>query len=237
MKLSIILPVKNEAKGIIETLDLIIKELNKINYEIVVINDYSDDDSYKIIEEKSKNEKEIKLFNNYKKGLGGAINMGIEKSTGEVICIMMADLSDDISDLKKYYNLIQTENIDAVFGSRFISGSKVIDYPFKKLILNRIFNYVTKFIFLSDYNDFTNAFKIYKKEALTRSMPLISESFNIFLEIPLKIISRKMKYKIIPISWKNRKEGKAKFDMKELRSKYLFTLIYCFLEKIILKKK
>ena len=149
----------------------------------------------------------------------------------------MADLSDDISDLKKYYNLIQTENIDAVFGSRFISGSKVVDYPFKKLILNRIFNYVTKFIFLSDYNDFTNAFKIYKKEALTRSMPLISESFNIFLEIPLKIISRKMKYKIIPISWKNRKEGKAKFDMKELRSKYLFTLIYCFLEKIILKKK
>ena len=68
-------------------------------------------------------------------------------------------------------------------------------------------------------------------------MPLISESFNIFLEIPLKIISRKMKYKIIPISWKNRKQGKAKFDMKELRSKYLFTLIYCFLEKIILKKK
>jgi len=237
MKLSIILPVKNEAKGIIETLDLIIKELNKINYEIVVINDCSDDDSYKIIEEKSKNEKGIKLFNNFKKGLGGAINMGIEKSTGEVICIMMADLSDDISDLKKYYNLIQTENIDAVFGSRFISGSKIIDYPFKKLILNRIFNYVTKFIFLSDYNDFTNAFKIYKKEALTRSMPLISESFNIFLEIPLKIISRKMKYKIIPISWKNRKQGKAKFDMKELRSKYLFTLIYCFLEKIILKKK
>ena len=127
-----------------------------------------------------KNEKEIKLFNNYKKGLGGAINMGIEKSTGEVICIMMSDLSDDISDLKKYYSLIQAENIDAVFGSRFINGSKVVDYPIKKLILNRIFNYFTKFIFLSDYNDFTNAFKIYKKKALTRSMPLISESFIFF---------------------------------------------------------
>ena len=94
--------------------------------------------------------------------------MVIEKSTGEVSWIMMADLSDDISDLKKYYNLIQTENIDAVFGSRFISGSKVVDYPFKKLILNRIFNYVTKFIFLSDYNYFTNAFKIYKKESLKK---------------------------------------------------------------------
>ena len=67
-------------------------------------------------------------------------------------------------------------------------------------------------------------------------MPLVSESFNIFLEMPLKIISRKMKYEIIPIAWKNRKVDKAKFNIKELRSKYLFTLIYCFLEKILLRK-
>ena len=56
------------------------------------------------------------------------------------------------------------------------------------------------------------------------------------LPMPLKIISRKMKYKIIPISWTNRKEGASKFDIKELRAKYLFTLIYCLLEKILLKK-
>ena len=91
-------------------------------------------------------------------------------------------------------------------------------------------------LFISDYNDFTNAFKIYKKNALLKTFPLVSESFNIFLEIPLKIISRKMKYKIIPISWINRKEGTSKFDIKELRAKYLFTLIYCLLEKILLKK-
>ena len=95
---------------------------------------------------------------------------------------------------------------------------------------------VTKLLFISDYNDFTNAFKIYRKNALLKTFPLVSESFNIFLELPLKIISRKMKYKIIPISWTNRKEGKSKFDIKELKSKYLFTLIYCWLEKILLKK-
>ena len=109
----------------------------------------------------------------------------------------MSDLSDSIEDLKKYYTIIENENVDAVFGSRFISGSKIIDYPKKKLILNRIFNIVTKLLFLSDYNDFTNAFKIYKKNALLKTFPLVSESFNIFLELPLKIISRKMKYKII----------------------------------------
>ena len=237
MKLSIILPVKNESAGIIKTLDFIINSIKEIDYEIIIINDFSDDNSNEVIDKKSKENSKIKLFNNDRKGLGGAINMGINKSSGSVICIMMADMSDDILDLKIYYKLIQEKNLDAVFGSRFIKGSQVSDYPIRKLILNRIFNYITKFIFFSDYNDFTNAFKIYKKEALVKTMPLVSESFNIFLEIPLKIISRKMNYKIIPIKWNNRKLGKAKFDIKELRSKYLFTLFYCLLEKILLRKR
>ena len=236
MKLSIILPVRNESAGIIKTLDFIINSIREIDYEIVIINDFSDDNSNEIIDKKSKENSKIKLFNNKIRGLGGAINLGIEKSTGEAICIMMADMSDSIEDLKKYYNLIQSENLSAVFGSRFIKGSNLSGYPMKKLILNRIFNYFTKFIFFSEYNDFTNAFKIYKKDALLKAMPLVSESFNIFLEMPLKIISRKMNYRIIPIAWENRRGGKAKFNIKELRSKYLFTLIYCFLEKILLKK-
>ena len=150
---------------------------------------------------------------------------------------MMADLSDDIDDLKKYFNLIKKEKLDAVFGSRFIKGSKLKDYPTKKLILNRIFNLFVQILFLNRYNDYTNAFKIYKAETIKKMIPFVSESFNIFLEIPLKFISRGCVYKIIPISWYNRKIGKAKFNIKELRSKYLFTLIYCLIEKILLKKK
>ena len=126
--------------------------------------------------------------------MGGAISEGISRSAGEAICIMMCDLSDDINDLKKYYNIIKNEQVDAVFGSRFIKGSKINYYPKKKLILNRIFNLATKLLFVSDYNDFTNAFKIYRRDALLKTFPLVSESFNIFLELPLKIISRKMKF-------------------------------------------
>ena len=236
MKLSIIIPIRNEANVIAKSLDLISNNIKEINYEVIAVNDFSEDDSYNIIDEIKKENSKIKLYNNKIRGLGGAINLGIEKSTGEAICIMMADMSDSIEDLKKYYNLIQSENLSAVFGSRFIKGSNLSGYPMKKLILNRIFNYFTKFIFFSEYNDFTNAFKIYKKDALLKAMPLVSESFNIFLEMPLKIISRKMNYRIIPIAWENRRGGKAKFNIKELRSKYLFTLIYCFLEKILLKK-
>ena len=237
MSLSIIIPVFNEEDQIKVTLKKLLKIKKKINnFEIILINDFSTDNTFSTLEKLIENKNQFKLYNNKKKGLGGAIIEGINKSSGESICIMMSDLSDDIEDFKNYYNIIKEEQLDAVFGSRFMKGSKVIDYPKKKLILNRIFNIATKLLFISDYNDFTNAFKIYKKNALLKTFPLVSESFNIFLELPLKIISRKMKYKIIPISWINRKEGTSKFDIKELRAKYLFTLIYCLLEKILLKK-
>ena len=236
MKLSIIIPVRNEEFLINKIIDQLQAKLKISPYEIIFINDFSTDNTATVIKKLIENNPKINIYENNKKGLGGAITLGINKASGEAICIMMSDLSDDIDDLEKYYNIIKLENFDAVFGSRFIKGSKISGYPRKKLILNRIFNIVTKLLFISNYNDFTNAFKIYKKEALLKTFPLVSESFNIFLELPLKIISRKMKYKIIPITWINRKEGVSKFDIKELRAKYLFTLVYCLLEKLLLKK-
>jgi dolichol-phosphate mannosyltransferase len=236
MKLSIIIPIRNEEYSVKKIIDQLENNLGKLSFEIIFINDFSTDNTEKVTQELIKNRPQFSLYKNIRKGLGGAITQGINNSSGEAVCIMMSDLSDSIDDLQKYYNIIKTEDIDAVFGSRFIRGSKVVDYPKKKLILNRIFNVITKILFISSYNDFTNAFKIYKRKALLKTFPLVSESFNIFLELPLKIISRKMKYKIIPISWTNRKEGVSKFDIKELRAKYLFTLIYCLLEKLLLKK-
>ena len=236
MKLSIIIPVRNEEFLIKKIIDQLQSKLKILSYEIIFINDFSTDNTAKIIKELIETKPQINIYENKRKGLGGAIAEGINKADGEAVCFMMSDLSDNIDDLEKYYNIIKNENVDAVFGSRFVKGSKIIDYPKKKLMLNRVFNIITKLLFFSDYNDFTNAFKIYKKKALLKTFPLVSESFNIFLELPLKIISRKMKYKIIPISWINRKEGASKFDIKELRAKYLFTLIYCLTEKLLLKK-
>jgi len=124
-----------------------------------------------------------------------------------------------------------------VLGSRFIKMSKVKNYPLFKLILNRFANNIIRIIFFSDYNDFTNAFKIYEKKVLVKLFPLVSENFNIFLELPLKIITRKYKYKIIPINWNGRSHGVSKFKIKEIGSMYIFTLLYCFFEKILLNKK
>ena len=213
-------------------------ELKNLPYEIIFINDFSTDNSPRLIEEIIKTKEQINLYENKKRGLGGAITEGINKAKGEAICIMMCDLSDDVNDVYKYYKIINSnKNLDAVFGTRFAKNSKVRNYPYFKLILNRIANNIIRLLFLSKYNDFTNAFKIYKKDVLLKLFPLVSENFNIFLELPLKIMTRNLNYKIVSINWYGRKIGESKFKIKEIGSKYIFTLIYCFLEKILLKKK
>ena len=193
MKLSIIVPHFNEENNLeIFCKNFIDKNLIE-NYEIVFVDDYSTDKT-KILTNKlyKSYQNFIFLNNNEKKGLGGAIRTGIKNSTGDLIAIMMSDSSDSVEDLQNYYDLSIDGNYDAILGSRFIEGSKIFNYPKKKLILNRVFNYLVKILFLSDYNDFTNAFKIYKKKTLISIFPLVSENFNIFLEMPLKIIYRNL---------------------------------------------
>ena len=235
--LSILIPVRNEQENVHIISNEIENKIENKNYEIVFINDFSEDNTLNELSNLSKSNNKIIYFNNSRKGLGGAIDLGIQKSNGKFICIMMSDSSDTVEDLNFYYRVISSENLDAVFGSRFIKGGKVVNYPKIKLILNRFGNLLAKLLIWSDLNDFTNGFKIYKKDTLLSLYPLVSESFNIFFELPLKTITRGFKYKIVPISYYNRTVGEAKFKIDELGSKYIFTLLYCFLEKILLKTK
>ena len=139
MKLSIIIPIKNEELLIKKITDQLQTKLESLQHEIIFINDFSTDSTVKITEEIIKDKSQMFIYNNKRKGLGGAITEGISKANGEAVCIMMSDLSDSIEDLKKYYTIIENENVDAVFGSRFISGSKIIDYPKKKTDIEQNF--------------------------------------------------------------------------------------------------
>ena len=78
--------------------------------------------------------------------------------------------------------------------------SKVNDYPLQKLVLNRIFNFFVSLIFGINIMIILMHLKFTLKKALLEIMPLISESFNVFLEIPLKIISRNYDYITVPIN-------------------------------------
>lgn len=237
MDLTILIPVKNEEDNIPLIINKIESKKINLKYEILFINDNSNDNTVKIIEKYLKTRNNINLINNRKQGLGESIRNGIKYGKGKYLSIIMCDGSDDLEDLRKYIDLIKSENLDAVFGSRFLRESHIVGYPKIKLFLNRIFNYFISILYLNRYNDYTNAFKIYKKETLLKIEPVVSESFNVFLELPLKIINRKYKYKIIPINWLGREYGSSKFKFNELRSKYIFTLIYCFAERVLLLKK
>ena len=143
---------------------------------------------------------------------------------------MMADGSDDPADLIKYYNKLN-DGYDCVFGSRFMVGSRVSDYPIHQLVLNRLANTFIQVLFRQRFNDFTNAFKIYRREVIAGVQPLLSHHFNLTVELPLKALIRGYSFAIVPISWKNRKHGISKLRIQEMGSRYLFVVLYCFLEK------
>ena len=145
--LSIIVPVRNESDNLKSLFDYFSKNIKNLNYEVLIINDYSEDDTLNKTKELVQEYKNFKVFDNSKKGLGGAINLGIKNAKGLNVAIMMADESDDINDLIKYNKIMNDENLDAVLGTRFSRYSKIIDYPFQKLLLNRIFNFFVSFIY------------------------------------------------------------------------------------------
>jgi dolichol-phosphate mannosyltransferase len=234
MKLGVVIPAYNEEDSISLTLEELIKilKIHIQDFEILVVNDNSNDSTLNILKEWSKKESCVRFITNHgPNGFGFAVCYGLENSTGDCVAIMMADLSDDPNDLVTYYNTMIKKDLDCVFGSRFIKGGKVYDYPVLKKILNRFFNNLIRFLFNIPYNDTTNAFKLYKKNTLDGLKPYLSPHFNLTVELPLKAIIRGYSYSIIPNSWRNRQSGVSKLKIKEMGSRYFFILLYCLIEK------
>jgi dolichol-phosphate mannosyltransferase len=157
------------------------------------------------------------------------VRCGLDVFTGDAVAIVMADGSDDPRDVILYYRVLQA-GYDCAFGSRFMPGATVQGYPRLKLIANRIVNLGIRFLFRHGYNDTTNAFKAYKREVVEGAAPLISPHFNLTVELPLKAVTRGFSYAIVPTSWTNRQAGRSKLQLTEMGSRYLFIVLYTFLE-------
>ena len=234
MKLSIVIPAYNEEESITETIDQIEEAFSKVNidHEIFVVNDNSKDNTLKVLEELALKYPSLNYETNFSpNGFGYAVRFGLDRYSGDCVAVMMADLSDSPYDLIRYYTTMVEGNYDCVFGSRFIKGGKVIDYPLVKKIINRIANFIIRIVMRIKYNDTTNAFKLYKREVIDGVKPILSPHFNLTIELPLKAIIRGFSYTVIPNSWTNRKYGVSKLKIKEMGSRYFFILVYCFVEK------
>jgi dolichol-phosphate mannosyltransferase len=234
MKLSIVIPAYNEEESITETIDQIEEAFSKVNIEreIFVVNDNSKDGTAGVLETLSKKYPSLKYETNLgPNGFGYAVRYGLERFSGDCVAVMMADLSDSPYDLIRYYTKMQEGGYDCVFGSRFIKGGKVIDYPIVKKVINRIANFIIRMVMRIKYNDTTNAFKLYRREVIDGVKPILSPHFNLTIELPLKAIIRGYSYAVVPNSWTNRKYGVSKLKIKEMGSRYFFILVYCFVEK------
>jgi dolichol-phosphate mannosyltransferase len=232
MKLSVVIPAHNERDSIGATVRELRSELRAqgVPYEILVVDDASSDGTGDAVLAIAKKDPDIRCVRSPRSpGFGQAVRTGLDEFTGDAVAIMMADLSDSPRDLVSYYRVLQ-QGFDCAFGSRFIRGGCVQDYPKFKLIMNRLVNLGIRVLFRHGYNDTTNAFKAYRREVIENIQPLLSNHFNLTVEMPLKAIVRGHSYEVVPISWTNRVYGASKLKLQEMGSRYLFIVLYVFLE-------
>jgi dolichol-phosphate mannosyltransferase len=230
---SVVIPARDEQDSLPSTLNDIFATFSRegVPHEIVVVDDGSRDRTWAVLQElKQRIPTLAPIQNPGPHGFGRAVIFGLNHMKGDGCVIMMADASDSPDDAVKYWRLLNA-GWECVFGSRFVPGGEVIDYPRVKLLVNRLANFFVRIGFNIQLNDTTNAFKAYRRTVIEGCRPFLAPHFNLTVEIPLKAIVRGYRWTVIPISWRNRRYGEAKLKIKEMGSRYFFICAYVWLEK------
>src|SRR5262245_28682373 len=191
-RLSVVIPARNEEGCIASTVEHLHLEmrLRGVPHEIVAVDDGSEDGTWAILEDLQRRIPELRPVRNPgPHGFGRAVARGFDAMTGDAAVVMMADESDDCRDVYRYWCVLN-EGWECVFGSRFVAGGGVIDYPWVKLRLNRLVNFAIRVLFGISLNDTTNAFKAYRRTVIDGCRPLLAPHFNLTVEMPLKAITR-----------------------------------------------
>jgi dolichol-phosphate mannosyltransferase len=121
-----------------------------------------------------------------------------------------------------------------VFGSRFIKGGEVVNYPKLKLVVNRIVNKCVQYLFWTRFNDLTNAFKAYRTEVILDCGPYRASHFNITLEMSLSALIRRYHIAEIPIHWYGRTWGSSNLKLRQMGRRYLSTLLMMFFQRVLI---
>ena len=219
--LSIIIPVYNEEKTIIQVLEKIKSNLpNQFKYEIIVIDDGSTDQSRKLLENNTNLFNKL-LTNETNRGKGFSVKKGILNATGTHIIFQDADFEYDPKDFKKFEKIFLDFNADGIVGSRFIYAN----YTRSHNILNKIGNKFLTFIFNLLYNTtFTDIYSCYFafKKNLLNPNDLKTEGFEQHAEILCKVIKRGNKFYEVPINY----NGRSYAEGKKIKAYHFFLVLF-----------
>ena len=225
MKISIIIPCFNEEK----TLEQIVaKVLNfkTLVKEIIIVDDYSIDNSRTIIQKISEENEEVKFFFKDKnEGKGSAIRKGFEISTGDILLIQDADLEYDPSDYDKLIQPFIEADADVVYGSRFLGGKYVRLHFFWHYIANKILTLITNIVTNLNMTDMETGYKLIKKNAID-SITLKENSFSIEPELTVKLAKKGYIFYEVPISYR----GRSYAEGKKITMKDAFIAIFCIIK-------
>ena len=231
-KLSIIIPCyneKNTIENILKRIDQSLKDNRLLKYEIIIVDDFSNDGTKKVLEKLSSKEK-IQIFSHNKNlGKGAAIHTALSHITGDIIIIQDADLEYDPFDYNKLLVPFFEANADVVYGSRFLGGGKYIRiHFFWHFLANKILTFICNFFINLNLTDMETGYKVFKTSAL-KSINLKEKSFSFEPEVTIKLAKKNYKFFEVPITYNGRsyEEGK-KIGLKDAFIALKAIILYSF---------
>lgn len=210
MKLSIVIPVYNEAATISKIVDLVRSVDVGLEKEILLVDDCSRDGTREVLEKLGQAGADLKvLFHAVNQGKGAALRTGFGAATGDVVLIQDADLEYDPKEYPRLLQPILDGHADVVYGSRFLGGGAHRVVFYWHYLGNRLLTTLSNMTTNLNLTDMEVCYKVFKREVI-QSIPLKENRFGFEVEITAKIARRKLKIYEVPISYYGRDYSEGK---------------------------
>jgi glycosyltransferase involved in cell wall biosynthesis len=221
--ITIIIPCYNEVKTIEIIVNKILK-LNKYEFEIIIVDDYSIDGTREILKDKLSNKVSLIIYNEKNYGKGYCIKKGIEQSNGNIILIQDADLEYDPQDYPKLINPIINNYADVVYGSRFIGGDEKRVLFFWHTVANKILTLISNIFSNLNLTDMECGYKVFRSDVL-KKITLNQNRFGFEPEITAKISKMNIRIFEVGVSY----FGRTYSEGKKITYKDAFNALYCII--------
>lgn len=212
---SIVIPAYNESDKIVPTLTQVITFMRNFSdsFEVIVVDDGSDDNTAELVEKHSQENPEIKLIKNPHKGKGPTVYTGMMKAKGRYIYMADADLSTPISELETLFKWITEHDFDIVIASREGIGAKRVNEPYHRHLMGRVFNMMVQLIALPGIEDSQCGFKLFRKKAAKEIFKRLriygdeakelKKGYMGAFDVEVLYLARKMGFKIkeVSVTW------------------------------------